>query len=45
NGYSVEETIAMLTSKRLADWPKTTKRLLDAKKKNADDGFRFDAAA
>lgn len=32
-GYSRAEVIAMLTDKRLAEWPKTVKRLLETKKK------------
>lgn len=32
NGYSQEETIAILSDKRLPDWPKTVRRLLKAEK-------------
>lgn len=32
SGYSQAETIAMLSDKRLADWPKMVKRLLEQKK-------------
>lgn len=31
SGYSQAETIAMLSDKRLADWPKTVRRLLEQK--------------
>lgn len=32
HGYSPEETIAILSDKRLQDWPKTVRRLLEAEK-------------
>lgn len=34
NGYSQKEVIAMLSDKRLPDWPKTVRRLLAQREKN-----------
>ncbi len=34
NGYSLEEVIAILSDKRLPEWPKTVRRLLEQKKED-----------